>query len=94
MKKIGIFLLSLAVLASCEKMKNASEKTIKGYVGSCFEVSLYSGGKKVYTDYASYVNTEEKSDGFYFKNLKGKFIRLSGNVLIKEVDEKLCEGGE
>ena len=91
MKKTLILLVGLVFLTSCEKMKNASEKTIKGYIGGCFEVSLYSGGKKVYTDYANYVNTEEKSDGFYFKNIQGKFVRLSGNVLIKEVEEELCK---
>ena len=67
MKKFLLISLTIPFLFSCESLKNTSVKVIKGASGSCFEVPLYSGGKKVFTDYANYVNTEEKSDGFYFE---------------------------
>ena len=90
---IALFLM-IFIFTSCEKLKNSSDKTLKSYIGSCFEVSLFSGGNKVFIDYATYVNSEDKTDGWYFKNLKGNFIRLSGNVLIVEVNESFCQGGQ
>ncbi len=92
MKKLIALSLMSTLILSCESMKNSSEKTIKAYIGSCFKVSLFSGGKPVFEDYAEYVNAEYKTDGWYFKDINGKFIRLSGDVLVEEVDDKYCEG--
>ena len=81
MKKI-IFaaLLTLMLSTSCT---DASWEKKTNY-GNNFKVDLYSGGQLVRSWISSgKVSTEEKSDGYYFKDKdSGKLIEVSGTVVI------------
>ena len=85
-------LFSGFTLISCESMRNNVELLGKANTGSCFEVSVYSGGILVEKFLTIYPNSESSSDGWFFKDaITGQFVRVSGTVVIKEVNENLCK---
>lgn len=54
--------------------------------GSNFRVTVYSGGEAVRTFHSSgKVMTEEKSDGWFFRDREsGKLVRVGGTVVIEQ----------
>lgn len=94
MKKFLIAVIATGVLTGCQSMDNYITRITKSATGSCFKVSLFSGGKEVKRYYTNYVSSEKDSDGWFFENNKGKLIALSGNIAVEEVDEIFCKEEE
>jgi len=89
MRKLFLLLI-VPIVFSCQSIDNRIQKLVKSATGSCFKISLFSGGKAVKTYYTNYVSSEEQTDGWFFKDNRGKFIRLSGNISIEEVPNSFC----
>jgi hypothetical protein len=55
-------------------------------LGSKHKITLYSGGIAVGTWHSTgYIQNEEKSDGYYFRDdATGKLISVSGTVIIEQ----------
>jgi hypothetical protein len=55
-------------------------------LGSKHKITLYSGGIAVRTWHSTgYIQNEEHSDGYYFKDdSSGKLIRVSGDLVIEQ----------
>jgi hypothetical protein len=63
-----------------------AEMAQRGALGSQFKVTVWSGGQpvKVYTSTGK-VLSEEKSDGWFFKDkTTGKLVRVSGTITVEE----------
>ncbi|WP_029523573.1 hypothetical protein [Persephonella sp. KM09-Lau-8] len=90
MKKLITLVIVAEALMGCQSMDNHITKITKSAAGSCFKVSLFSGGKEVKRYYTDYVSSEKNSDGWFFEDKKGRLITLSGNIAIEEVNEKFC----
>lgn len=76
---LGVVLLLAAGCTDAEVAKNNA-------YGSQFVVTLYSGGKpaRVWVS-TGRVETEEKSDGWYFRDSRSrKLVRVSGAVTVEE----------
>ena len=86
MKKIlPILLLSVLLFAGCT---DAGYSNAIGSLGSEHKVTLYSGGKTVGEWYSTgKVLTEERSDGYIFRDKKTKrLMRISGTAAIEQLN--------
>ena len=83
--KIMIRLFMIAVLCGAVGCTDTDVSKIFA-IGKSGTVKLYSGGIIVEQwQSTGYVHTEEKSDGYLFKDSKtGKLIRVSGDVVIEQ----------
>jgi hypothetical protein len=84
-KKMCVIVMVLGMLAMFVGCTDAEKSRIMAY-GNQFEVTLYSGGTAVakWTSSGKVLN-EEKSDGYYFNDLKtGKLVRVSGTLSVVE----------
>lgn len=83
MKKLSIFVacIVISLLYSCTDTDRASF----GAYGTPGHIQCYSGGKLIYEgDSSGRIQTVQNSDGWEFKEAEtGKFIRVSGDCLIK-----------
>jgi len=84
---VGFFSGCSCVPKSCQ---NELALTTRNFKETCFKVSLYSGGKEVRVFYAEYVNSLSSSDGWEFRDIEGRFVRISGDVVVEEVSRKYC----
>jgi len=77
-----VFLLLTMLLSACTSARVAKFQSL----GSKHKIILYSGGVVVGTWHSSgYIQNEEKSDGYYFKDdSTGKLISVSGTVVIEQ----------
>ena len=78
-------LILLLVILSCTGCTGASIAKFES-LGSKHKITLYSGGVAVRTWHSTgYIQNEEHSDGFYFKDdVSGKLIRVSGQIVIEQ----------
>ena len=81
---------ALTALASLMAISGCSDAEVSRNtsLGHEFNVTLYSGGRAVKAWHSTgKVETEEKSDGWFFRDkATGKLVRVSGNVTVEEAD--------
>jgi hypothetical protein len=77
-----LLILGLYILTGCTGASIAKFESL----GSKHKITLYSGGVAVRTWHSTgYIQNEEHSDGFYFKDdASGKLIRVSGQIVIEQ----------
>jgi len=83
MKKTIITALAVSFLVGCSDAVLDRNFTY----GVSFRVTLWSGGQPVKTYISTgRVETEEGSDGWFFKDKQtGGFVRVSGTVTVEEI---------
>lgn len=79
MKKL-ILIGFLILGVSCSEARRAK---IMGF-GQARSIVCYSGGKLIYKGHSTgKINSEENSDGYYFKEQgTGKLVEVSGNCIL------------
>lgn len=86
MKKVSFLLVSISfvLLSGCTDSRR--EKLFN--YGNEFKVEMYSGGQLVRSWISTgKVNSEEGSDGYYFKDkATGKLVEVAGDVVITNAD--------
>ena len=75
-----LFLLSLLFGGGCARIEKVAS------YGHQHKVSQYSGGSKI-NEWVSTgkVISEKGSDGYYFHDVKGKYIEVSGHLVIERL---------
>jgi hypothetical protein len=85
---IKIILLAILLTLSLYLFTGCTGASIAKFesLGSKHKITLYSGGIAVRTWHSTgYIQNEEHSDGFYFKDdVSGKLIRVSGDIVIEQ----------
>lgn len=81
-----IAVLSLLFLSSCTQRGCQKLDKQMQFSARTYEVTLYSGGKPVFTDkFTGIINGEEGTDGFYY--MKGdSLIEISGDYVLRSID--------
>ena len=79
---LAILLLLILTLLGCTGAQVAKFQSL----GSKHKITLYSGGVPVGLWYSTgYIQNEDKSDGYYFKDdSTGKLISVSGTIVIEQ----------
>jgi hypothetical protein len=77
-----LLLLSLYLFTGCTSAQVAKFQSL----GSKHKITLYSGGVAVRVWHSTgYIQNEEKSDGYYFKDdATGKLVSVSGQIVIEQ----------
>ena len=86
--KIKIILLSILLILALYLTTGCTnaDRAKWASLGGNHKITLYSGGVAVRVWHSSgYIQNEEHSDGFYFKDdASGKLIRVSGQIVIEQ----------
>ena len=86
MKKLIFTIIATLALTGCgASFKNNYGKAVNAYSSGNYTITVWSGGKavKVYDLKNGFVNTEDRSDGWFFM-YDGKLVRVSGTVTIEQ----------
>jgi hypothetical protein len=78
----GLLIWAILLTTGCTGASMAKLESL----GSKHKITLYSGGVAVRTWHSTgYIQNEEHSDGYYFKDdSTGKLVRVSGQIVIEQ----------
>lgn len=76
--KLTVLILAVGLLASCSYVGKVAS------IGASHKISLYSGGVLVQSwESEGKVINEKGSDGYYFTTKDGRYVEVSGTVVIE-----------
>ena len=83
--RIILSAIIIAIILASTGCTGASMAKLES-LGSKHKITLYSGGVAVRTWHSTgYIQNEEHSDGYYFKDdSTGKLVRVSGQIVIEQ----------